>query len=406
MIPERRLPVFRDIASQKPDFPGTNASVRLVKRDFARSQTLHLTPHERNSALQRLENIEAMPGLAVLGHNALRSGGLSPLGLFGIGGILMFGHVMYRSLRRSLLLIKSPPPPPHGREVRTQGEAALGTALSLDESHPAQVWRSPIMPEKRPVADVPADSGQEEVSVLFYLLGNLPFDQYLALQRRFVYELGAETRSRIPVLICEHPPLITVGRRGSRAHIKLSGEQLRWRQLAVRWVSRGGGCVLHGPGQLAIYPLVPLANLGWSLGDYLRRLRQGLQATLQSLAISSRLGEHDWGLWGRSGQLAAVGFSVRNDITQYGVYLNVNPSMSSHHYLRVPGEPNGSRRRGNQIGCLVAEKSQGVKMTDVRAALMEHLSAAWGANGYHVLSGHPFLEKTPPSTRGTNARAS
>jgi lipoyl(octanoyl) transferase len=262
------------------------------------------------------------------------------------------------------------------------------------------------MPEKRPVADVPDDSLSEEVSVLFYLLGNLHFDQFLSLQRRLVYELGAEIRKRIPVLLCEHPPLITVGRRGSRAHIKLSGQQLRWRQLDVRWVSRGGGCVLHGPGQLAIYPLVPLANFGWSLGDYLRRLQQGLQATLQSLAIPARLGEHDWGLWGRSGQLAAVGISVRNEIAQHGVHLNVNPSMSSYHYLRLPVTPDSTRRAGSQIGCLVAEKSQGVRMADVRTALMEHLSAAWGADTFHVLSGHPFLERIPPSSRGTNARAS
>jgi lipoyl(octanoyl) transferase len=268
------------------------------------------------------------------------------------------------------------------------------------------------MPENRPFADGPDDSPDSPhgpVSVLFHLLGNLPFDSFLALQRRLVYELGTETRARIVVLICEHPPLITIGRRGSRAHIRLSGEQLRWRQLSVRWVSRGGGCVLHGPGQLSICPLIPLALTGWSLGQYRHRLQQGLIHTLNALAIPARPGNRDWGIWGRSGQLAAVGISVRNEITQHGVYLNVNPSMSSYHYLAVPeaSRPTApALGRTDRMGCLLAEKRQGVKMAQVRTVLMEQLSAAWGTEHYQVLAGHPFLEKTTTVTRGTNARAS
>jgi lipoyl(octanoyl) transferase len=269
------------------------------------------------------------------------------------------------------------------------------------------------MPEKSSAADAP-DSPfppREPPTILFYLLGQVPFDQYTALQRRLVYELGEETRSRFPVLICEHPPLITVGRRGSRAHIRLSGEQLRWRQLAVRWVSRGGGCILHGPGQLAIYPLVPLGHLGWTVGQYLRRLHQGLQNTLQALTIPSQVGSDDWGIWGRTGQLATLGFSIRNDISQYGAYVNVNPSMSSHHYLETPSPPpNGLAAPGSRprlgMSSLLAERKRGVRMTEVRAALMEHLCAAWGAQNYHILSGHPFLERSLSATRGTNARAS
>jgi lipoyl(octanoyl) transferase len=269
------------------------------------------------------------------------------------------------------------------------------------------------MPEKSSAADAP-DSPfppPEPPTVLFHLLGQVPFEQFAALQRRLVYELGEESRSRFPVLICEHPPLITVGRRGSRAHIRLSGEQLRWRQLAVQWVSRGGGCVLHAPGQLAIYPLIPLGRLGWTVGKYLRSLQQGLRNALESLKIPSQVGTDDWGIWGRTGQLAAIGFSVRNEIAHYGAYLNVNPSMSSYHYLETPRPPLSGRtaaeiRPRSGMSSLLAERKQGVRMSEVRAALMEHLCTAWGAPNYHILSGHPFLERTQSAIRGTNARAS
>ena len=58
---------------------------------------------------------------------------------------------------------------------------------------------------------------------------------------RLVYEAGSASDGRMAVLLCEHSDLITVGRRGSRGHIRLTSQQLRHEQLRVRWVRRGGG---------------------------------------------------------------------------------------------------------------------------------------------------------------------
>src|SRR5690606_4570589 len=114
MIPERRLQVLGNITAQQPDLAGTNTCVRFVKRDFSGAKALHLTSHQGDPALQCLKYIKAMPSLAIFRDNTLPSRRLGPCGLFlGIGGILLFGHNGYRSLRRSLLLIKSLPPPPY-----------------------------------------------------------------------------------------------------------------------------------------------------------------------------------------------------------------------------------------------------------------------------------------------------
>ena len=71
----------------------------------------------------------------------------------------------------------------------------------------------------------------------------------------------AGDRDSACLILCEHPPLITVGRQGSRGHIRFDTEELFVRGWPVRWVNRGGGCLLHLPGQLAIYPILPLARL-------------------------------------------------------------------------------------------------------------------------------------------------
>src|SRR3954454_12447761 len=84
-----------------------------------------------------------------------------------------------------------------------------------------------------------------------YLLGLVDFEEVQQLQRRLVYDLGE--RGGGSLLLCEHPPTISVGRSGSRAHIVPDDEELRAMGIKVHWVNRGGGCILHLPGQLAVY---------------------------------------------------------------------------------------------------------------------------------------------------------
>src|SRR4051812_20096641 len=86
-----------------------------------------------------------------------------------------------------------------------------------------------------------------------YLLGTVDFESMMLLQRRLHYDLTGN-RDQAALVICEHPPLITVGRHGSHSHLRMDADT-RW---PVRWVPRGGGCWLHVPGQMALYPILPL----------------------------------------------------------------------------------------------------------------------------------------------------
>jgi len=100
-----------------------------------------------------------------------------------------------------------------------------------------------------------------------YLLGEVPFDDVQRLQRRLVYDLGENSGGAL--ILCEHPPIISVGRSGSRAHIRADDDELRDMNLSVRWVNRGGGCLLHVPGQLAAYLITPLEPRELDVGRYL-----------------------------------------------------------------------------------------------------------------------------------------
>src|SRR5262249_19904226 len=166
-----------------------------------------------------------------------------------------------------------------------------------------------------------------------YLLGSVEFEAALALQRRLVYQVAGEPH-QAAVLLCEHPPLITVGRQGSRAHILCEPEELRARRWPVRWVNRGGGCLLHAPGQLAVYPILSLRHLDLGLQDYLDRLQAALVALLTDFSIAAEVRPGRPGVWVGPRPIALTGVAVRDWVTYYGAVLNVNPDLEPFRRVR------------------------------------------------------------------------
>ncbi len=163
-------------------------------------------------------------------------------------------------------------------------------------------------------------------------------------------------------------------------------------------MSRGGGAILHLPGQLAIYPIVPLAWHGWSVGEYLARLENALQQTLADCGVKAQPRDDRAGLFARGGQIAFFGLAVRDWVSCQGIYLNVSPAMRLFSWIdtdpagRVPAVSVQSERR------------QPAKMTLVRAALVERMAAELGSGRYHLYTGHPLLRPKATSRRSAGSR--
>ncbi len=218
-----------------------------------------------------------------------------------------------------------------------------------------------------------------------HFCGQLDFDRCQALQQRLVDQVIGRQDGQIYLLLCEHPELITIGRGGSPADVQLDSGRIRSGQLVVRWVKRGGGCLVHAPGQLAIYPIVPLHWYRLSVGAYLDRLQTAIQRSLHALDIPTEAQPGRHGLWGRTGQVVALGVAVRHWVTYHGAFINVNPPMGLFRLVET------DRRGLTRMSCLVAERQRPVKMTDVRAELVRHLTDAFGCDRYHLYTGHPLL---------------
>lgn len=218
-----------------------------------------------------------------------------------------------------------------------------------------------------------------------HLLGLVDFDDCLALQQRLVYEATGRRDGQITLLVCEHPLKITVGRQGSRSHIHLSQHELKSRQIEVRWVNRGGGCLLHAPGQLAIYTIVPLEYWSLSVGDFLAWLQRGLAEALDDVACHAVGRPGRFGLWGHTGQVVSVAAAVKNWVSYYGAYVNVAPAL--YPFRWVKSDPSSD----TPMTSLAADRRRPVRMTAIREALVRRLATAWGCERHHIYTGHPLL---------------
>ena len=218
-----------------------------------------------------------------------------------------------------------------------------------------------------------------------YLLGRLGFDALLALQRRLVYEIGGE-RDCGAVILCEHPPGITIGREGSRLHIRSQPEELNARGWPVRWLSRGGGALLHLPGQVACYPILPLDQLGWTPARYLEELRGIVAEVLRDYTIPVELDGGRLVVGGRS--VAHVSAAVRNWVTCFGIVLNVDPDLEPFHEVQCDGEP-------LPMTSMQRSTSSRVRVSAVRQRLVDLVASRFGFRRVSVFHTHPGLQPLP-----------
>jgi len=231
-----------------------------------------------------------------------------------------------------------------------------------------------------------------------HLLGTVDFDTCLTLQGHVVRQIGDRDDGQVCLLLCEHPPVVTIGRAGSLDNVHTDYGLLRSGRVALRWVKRGGGCLVHAPGQLAIYPIVPLRWHNFTVGDFLDRLQLAILRALEELGIQGHPLPGTHGVGGRTGQLAACGVAVRNWVTWHGTFLNVSPPMGLFRLIDT------DRPLCPRMSCLVAERGHPVRMTRVRAEVVRHLAAVLGCDRYHLYTGHPLLRPgAAAQTRPTQA---
>lgn len=238
-------------------------------------------------------------------------------------------------------------------------------------------------------AEVPYDAAADR-ALQVYLLGTLDFETLLGLQRRLIFDVSGDRR-QAALILCEHPPTITIGRQGSHAHVHLEPEELATRGWPVRWVNRGGGCVLHMPGQIALYAILPLDQLGGGISGYLHNLGSAIGDLIGDFSIHAALRVDERGVWAGDRLLAALGVSVRDWVTAYGAYINIHPALDQYHAVTVVGD------HDQPMTSLERERRGRVQPSLVRERLIEHFRSRFGFGRVSLFTEHPLLQAAPVS---------
>jgi lipoyl(octanoyl) transferase len=153
-------------------------------------------------------------------------------------------------------------------------------------------------------------------------LGPTPYLEAWELQRALA---AAVSQGAIPdtVVLLEHPPVITLGRRtdeGAEVHVPTSAE------VEVVETDRGGKSTFHGPGQLVCYPILDLNRHGRDVKRYVRDLEEAVIRTAAALGVKANRIEGLTGVWLESPprKLASIGVHIARWVTTHGYALNVD----------------------------------------------------------------------------------
>jgi lipoyl(octanoyl) transferase len=157
-------------------------------------------------------------------------------------------------------------------------------------------------------------------------LGLVPYGEALALQRSLA---GAVSQRAIPetVILLEHPPVITIGRRTDperELHVPAGAD------VEIAETDRGGKSTFHAPGQLVCYPVLDLNNHGRDVKRYVRDLEQAIIQTLAAFGLDAVRIDGLTGVWmppsGSLGprKIASIGVHVSRWVTTHGYALNVD----------------------------------------------------------------------------------
>lgn len=172
-------------------------------------------------------------------------------------------------------------------------------------------------------------------------LGTVEYGEALALQERV---RAARQRDELPdvLLMLEHPPVYTRGRRSGPGELPMGEDWYRQRGIDIFETDRGGKVTYHGPGQLVGYPIVHVDDVV----GYVRTLERALVAALGDEGVSARARPEDGrdytGVWVGERKIASIGIHISRGVTTHGFAVNVENDLRPFEWI-VPCGLDGIR---------------------------------------------------------------
>jgi lipoyl(octanoyl) transferase len=174
--------------------------------------------------------------------------------------------------------------------------------------------------------------------------GQVPYAEARELQRRLEAE---RQHGAIPdvLLLLEHPPVYTKGRRSTPDELPMGEDWYRMQGIEVTDTDRGGRVTYHGPGQLVGYPIVDLRAYGDDVHEYIRRMERLIVQSLEQWGVNAECIEGLTGVWTspipeaaglpavEGKKIGSIGVHVNRGITTHGFAINVNIDLQPFEWI-------------------------------------------------------------------------
>lgn len=192
-----------------------------------------------------------------------------------------------------------------------------------------------------------------------------------------LFDLRASGRIPDILLLNQHTPVYTLGKRSDENHLLAGVDELHATGAQVFHIDRGGDVTFHGPGQLVGYPILDLHNYYLDIHRYLRDLEEVLIRTIGEYGLKGRRDDGFTGVWLRGEKIAAIGVKVSRWVTMHGFALNVNTDL--RYFDRII--PCGIFHRG--VTSMQALLGREVPLDGVASSAAKHFGTVFGVDVIH-----------------------
>lgn len=222
------------------------------------------------------------------------------------------------------------------------------------------------------------------LSVEYIDLGKIPYANALAIQQAHFDLLienkinGHSNEGLNTFFLCEHFPVITLGKSAEQKNVLLSDALLKEKGIEIFHIARGGDTTFHGPGQLTGYPVLDLEFFGTDLKVYMRQLEEMIIRTLAHFGIDAFRIENITGVWvkaqsdNQAKKIAAFGVKTSRWITMHGFALNINTDLNYFNYIN----PCGITDKG--VTSMQKELNIELDLEIVKDVLLKNFAAVFG----------------------------
>jgi lipoyl(octanoyl) transferase len=175
-------------------------------------------------------------------------------------------------------------------------------------------------------------------------LGEMPYEEARSLQRRLEAARQAEAVPDV-LLLLEHPPVYTKGRRAQPGELGMGEDWYRMQGIEVAETDRGGAVTYHGPGQLVGYPIVSLRPLGDDVRGYVGGLERVMIDSLADAGVEAQVIAGLTGVWTAgpppsadpnpeaARKIGSIGVHVNRGVTTHGFAINVNNDLQPFEWI-------------------------------------------------------------------------